>query len=88
MYCSSTGLPFSEHMLTWEPNAFPEWKRTLFYEDFHNKVMASSGFIGISPAGSSEKSLEALPPDFQAAVKDAMPVYEKLYSVRTRPIAI
>ena len=87
-YCSAIGLPFSEHMLTWEPKHFLAWKTKLFHEVLHNVVAESTGFIKQSPTGNSEKSLEALPLDFQAAVKDAIPVYEKLYNVRMVPNAV
>ena len=84
MYCKATVLPFAEHMLTWEPKAFPEWKECMYYQAWHGKVIASSGFVKHVPR-SSKTSLEDLPPEFQEAVKHALPFYEKLYSVRSVP---
>ena len=84
MYCKTTGLPFTKHMLTWESKAFPEWKECVHYQAWFGKVIASSGFTKHSP-GSSETSLTDLPPEYQEAVKHALPFYEKLYRVRSVP---
>lgn len=86
MYCRTTGLPFAEHMLTWEPKVFPEWKECLRYQAWHGKVIASSGFVKRVPE-SSKASLKDLhvPSELQEAVKHALPFYEKLYSVRSVP---
>ena len=84
MYCKATGLPFAEHMLTWESKTFPEWKECMYYEAMHSQVIASSGFVK-NTRRSSKTSLEDLPPELQEAVKHALPFYEKLYSVRSVP---
>ena len=84
MYCRTTGLPYAEHMLTWEPKVFAEWKECMHYQVWHGKVMASSGFVKHVPSN-SKSSLKDLPSEIQEAVKSALPFYEKLYSVRRVP---
>ena len=84
MYCKTTGLPFTEHMLTWEPKTFPEWKECVYYKAWYGKVMASSGFVKHA-ARSTKTSLNDLPPEYQEAVKHALPFYEKLRRVRSVP---
>ena len=87
MYCKTTGLPFAEHMLTWEPKTFPEWKECLYYKAWHGKVIASSGFMNHA-ARSTKISLNDLPCEYQEAVKHALPFYEKLHKIRRVPNAM
>ena len=83
-YCNATGLPFSENMLTWEPNQKLEWMG--FDNDYvwHGKAIASSGFI-VSKE-SSQPQMSDLPPDFQEAVKKALPFYEIMHEDCIKPI--
>ena len=86
MYCMATDLPFSEDMLSWESRVIPKWKECQHYQVWHGEVMTSSGFKKHSPSRSSTLRLEDLPSDYQEIVKQALPLYEKLHSVRTLPV--
>ena len=83
MYCTQTGLPFSESMLTWEPKVFPEWQKYAKYEPWFETVMNSSGFMNetIKQKDPSDKVL----PEFELAARRALPYYNKLNSVRSVP---
>ena len=82
MYCRETGLPFSENMLSWEPKVLPDWEQC---PAWYRGVMKSTGFE--KAAGKSTVDPDLLP-EFQDAVKEALPYYEKLYSVRRLPISV
>ena len=86
LYCNATGLSFSEDMLTWEPKVFPRWKQCQDYELSHGDIIASTGFKKYSPSKYDTLRLEDLPPEYQEAVKHALPFYEKLHSVRALPV--
>ena len=59
----------------------PEWEQC---SPWFDHIMASTGFV--KPAGNSaEESLTDLLPEFQDAVKEAMPFYKKLNEVRRTP---
>ena len=46
-YCSATGLPFQETMLTWTPGIVSDWTDSAYYKVWHGRstVMMSSGFM-------------------------------------------
>ena len=85
MYCKATGLPFSEHMMRWEPKAFPEWIDCPYYQAWHGQVIESSGFKPPSSTQPGQSEFDSLPPECQEEVKRAQPYYEKLYSLRSTP---
>ena len=84
MYCGETGLPFSESMLSWEPKTLGEWDQS---PAWYQGVMRSTGFTKATEK-SAAVSADHLPPEFQEAVKEALPFYEKLRSVRKLPISL
>ena len=85
MYCRETGLPFTEEMLTWEPKVFPEWEMCPHYQLWFQSVMHSSGFIKQDTEKDSKPKVE-LQPAVQAALKRALPFYDKLYGYRCIPV--
>ena len=82
LYCSSTGLPFTEDMLTWEPGDIEEWKMFPNYLAWFRTVMYSSGFI--KPKPSAPESLSEYPKIVEECIQESLPYYEALYQVRTR----
>ena len=81
MYCSATGLPFSEQILTWESKTFPVWAEFQYYQIWHGPVMASTGFVK-NVSKESEVTLSDLPPHVNHAIRSALPFYKQLYSAR------
>lgn len=84
IYCNTVGLPFSDKILTWEPKLFPEWKLYPNYEFWHKSVSTSTGFMKNTERQQMEPSVHLLP-QFEDAVKKAMPYYEQLKSIRINP---
>ena len=82
LYCSSTGLPFTEDMLTWEPGDIEEWNHGRKYEIWHGTAMYSSGFI--KPKPSAPESLSEYPKIVEECIEDSFPYYEALYQARVR----
>ena len=82
LYCSSTGLPFTEDMLTWEPGDIKEWNHGRKYEIWHRTAMYSPGFI--KPKRSAPESLIEYPKIVEECIQDSLPYYEALYQVRVR----
>ena len=82
LYCSSTGLPFTEDMLTWEPGEIEEWKLFPQYLVWHRTAMYSSGFI--KPKPSAPESLSEYPKIVEECIQESLPYYQALYQVRTR----
>ena len=82
LYCSSTGLPFTEDMLTWEPGDINEWSDGGKYDIWHGTAMYSSGFI--KPKPSAPESLSKYPKIVEECIQDSLPYYEALYQVRTK----
>ena len=82
LYCSSTGLPFTEDMLTWEPGAIEEWNHGRKYDIWHRTAMYSSGFI--KPKSSAPESLSEYPKIVEECIQDSLPYYEAMYQVRVR----
>ena len=81
LYCFSTGLPFTEDMLTWEPGEIDEWKQFPQYLAWHRTAMYSSGFI--KPKPSAPESLSEYPKIVEECIQESLPYYEALYQVRT-----
>ena len=44
-FCSATGLPFQETMLTWIPEFVSDWTEFMYYKEWHGTAMMSSRFI-------------------------------------------
>ena len=85
VYCKSVGLPFSDKMVEWEPKkVFHDWKQYPMYEVWHKKVMDSTGFV--KHTEKQMKSSADLLPEYRDAVKNALPYYEKLNSLRIIPV--
>ena len=82
LYCSSTGLPFTEDMLTWEPGEIEEWNHGRKYDVWHRAAMYSSGFI--KPKPSAPESLSEYPKIVEECIEDSFPYYEALYQARVR----
>ena len=82
LYCSSTGLPFTEDMLTWEPGDVEEWNHGRKYDVWHRTAMYSSGFI--KPKPSAPESLSEYPKIVEECIQESLPYYEALYQVRTK----
>ena len=82
LYCSSTELPFTEDMLTWEPGEIEEWKQSPNYLAWHRTAMYSSGFI--KPKPSAPESLSEYPKIVEECILESLPYYKALYWVRVR----
>ena len=82
LYCSSTELPFTEDMLTWEPGDIKEWNHGRKYDIWHRTAMYSSGFI--KPKPSAPESLSEYPKIVEECIQESLPYYEALYQVRVR----
>ena len=82
LYCSSTGLPFTENMLTWEPGEIEEWKLFPNYLAWYRTAMYSSGFI--KPKPSAPESLSEYPKIVEECIEESLPYYEALYRIRVR----
>ena len=83
LYCSSTGLPFTEDMLTWEPGDIEEWNYGRTYDIWQRTAMYSSGFI--KPKPSAPESLSEYPKIVEECIQESLPYYEALYQARTCP---
>ena len=79
-YCTATGLPFKETMVSWEPKSFPEWDSDPFSQVWYGSAMKSSGFM--KPSTSSPPSTKDLPKDVIALIEEFIPQYETLHSTR------
>ena len=81
-YCSATGLPFTEKMLTWKPNVVHEgWTTFRQSHAWFKNVAESCGFI--KPA--EEKVVtdySILAPEVREVVEYSLPYYEALYPLR------
>ena len=82
-YCSVTGLPFDEGMLTWTPGVVSDWTGFRFHDLWHNTAMMSSGFT--KQLASDTENITDLPKDTKDAVEFARPFYEALYAARLKP---
>ena len=79
-YCSVTGLPFDEGMLTWTPGVVSDWTRNPYYQEWHGNAMMSSGFMIMKlPDQTAE-----LPKEIREAVEQALPFYEAMYAMRMK----
>ena len=63
---------------------FPDWKDCSNYGVWHKNVISSCGFSMDTPR-TSQMNVDDLPPEYKESIKHAMPLYEKLYSVRSVP---
>ena len=82
-YCSVTGLPFDEGMLTWTPGVVSDWTGCQSYCVWHSTAMMSSGFT--KQLANDTENIADLPKDIKDAVEHARPFYEALYAVRLKP---
>jgi hypothetical protein len=85
LYCSATGLPFTEDMLKWEQEEIKECNWFPTYKLWYGAAMSSTGFR--KPKLSSEEPLSNYPKIVEECVRDELPYYEALYEVRAKPIA-
>lgn len=85
LYCSATGLPFTEDMLKWEQEEIKECNWFPTYKLWYGTAMSSTGFM--KPKLSSEEPLSNYPKIVEECVRDELPYYEALYEVRAKPIA-
>ncbi|MEQ8366738.1 MAG: HAD family hydrolase [Roseicyclus sp.] len=75
--CAEVGLPFADGMLHWPAGPRPYdgvWAR-----HWYNAVHRSTGFAG------AEGPLPVVPPDRQALLDQALPVYEAMKAAAIRP---
>lgn len=80
IYCEAVGLPFIEHMTSWQPGPVADWGPCTAW---HDEVMNSSGFI--APPEKDTGSPGDLSPEVASAVKECMPYYEALAARRILP---
>ena len=87
LYCSATGLPFSEDMLSWTPGYVADWTKWPDYEVWHGETANSSGFQQKSKSTAASAfniSLVEYSREVQEIVSSAMPYYEAMYNSRLR----
>ena len=82
LYCSATGLPFTEDMLTWEPEEVEEWKLFSSYPVWYGTAMHSSGFMKTTQ--STSESLTDYPEIVKECIQHSLPYYEALREVKTK----
>ena len=80
-YCSATGLPFRETMLTWTPEIVSDWTEFTYYNVWHGTAMMSSGFI--KPSCSATEVSH--PREVEDFIQRALPFYKAMYAVRMKP---
>ncbi len=81
LYCSATGLPFDDDMLSWSPGVVPDsWMDTIQPEVWYGTAIRSSGFL--KPKPPAVVSLSEFPEVVRKAVDDALPSYEAMHSAR------
>ena len=83
-FCTATGLPFRETMLTWSPRIVSDWTEFTYYKVWHGTAMMSSGFIKPSPSA-AEVPATAHPREVEDVIQQALPFYKATYTVRMRP---
>ena len=83
-FCSTTGLPFQETMLTWTPGIVSDWTELACYKEWHGTAMMSSGFIKPTPSA-TEVPATAYPQEVVDVIQRVLPFYEAMYAVRMRP---
>lgn len=83
-YCSATGLPFQETMLTWTPGIVSDWTEFSYYKEWHGTAMMSSGFIKPTPS-TTVLPAAAHPQEVEDTIQQVLPFYEAMYAVRMRP---
>ena len=82
LYCSATGLPFTEDMLTWEPEEGEEWKHFPNSLIWYRTAMYSSGFMKTTQ--STSELLSDYPEIVKECIQYSLPYYEALYERRAR----
>lgn len=83
-YCSATGLHFQESMLTWTPGIVSDWTEFIYFKEWHDTAMMSSGFIKPTPSA-TVPSTAAHPQEVEDTIQRVLPFYEDMYAVRMRP---
>merc|ERR1719231_771901 len=81
-YCAAVGLPFEPSMLSWQPGPVKELESP--WSGWTDDVINSSGITRRAKT-SMLPSIDALPPEVQATIAEAMPVYERMHARRLRP---
>ena len=81
-YCSATGLPFQEAMLTWTPGIVSDWTDFLYYQEWHGTAMMSSCFM--KPTPTTTQQADALSQEIKDTVDKVFPFYEAMYAVRMK----
>ena len=85
VYCTATGLPFKESMVSWEPKSFPEWKwhgSPSVYLSWHGDVMNSAGFVKRFQSSNSSVSVDGLEQEIRGVVEESIPFYEAMHKTR------
>ena len=83
-YCTATGLPFEESMLSWTPGVVLDWTEFKHYKEWHETAMMSTSFMKPT-ACKAALSTTGLPKEIKDAVQQALPFYEAMYAVRMKP---
>merc|ERR1719198_1672912 len=81
-YCAAVGLPFDKTMLSWQPGPVKELESP--WSGWTDDIINSSG-INRKAKTSNLPPIDALPPDVQATIAEAMLVYERMHARRLRP---
>ena len=83
-FCSATGLPFQETMLTWTPGIVSDWTEFTYYKEWHGTAMMSSGFVKPT-LSATEIPATAYPQEVVDVIRRSLPFYEAMYAVKMRP---
>lgn len=75
LYCSGIGVPFEQHMTSWEPGSVPGVNRC--WKEWVSGVEKSSGFIRVD-CKKQAVSLEGLPKEICDCIDNCQPYYEEI----------
>ena len=81
VYCTATGLPFKESMVSWEPKSFPEWEWH-GHLSWHGDVINSTGFEKHFQSSNSSISVDGLEQEIRGVVEESIPFYEIMHKAR------
>ena len=87
VYCTATGLPYKESMVSWEPKSFPEWEwheSPSVYLPWHGDVINSTGSVKHFQSSNVDISVtvDGLEREIKDVVEEAMPFYETMHKTR------
>ncbi|WP_414039883.1 hypothetical protein ACJU26_12070 [Acidithiobacillus sp. M4-SHS-6] len=75
-YCSSIGVAFLPHSLSWEPKVIPAWKS---WEGWHDEAQYSNGLML-----EAQKNASVLPDRVHRMIERAMPIYQAMKCIADR----